>query len=222
MFVMWKAIFEGKHETCIIAPLCKKHNVTDFVYLVNAWEEKDSFFYSEAHILQGTEEEKKKFITYLKKQKSVLKFEQKGNIILTLEKKAKWMAAYMPLWDKRIIQIKPVVQQTDGTEHWEMACWDKEPLMQILERLPKEFEIKLKSITQEKISDIFLPHVMPKLSDKQKEVIQLAVKRGYYEFPRKVNLDDLAKELKLTKPTIQQHLRIAEKKVVPFLTENIM
>ena len=34
--------------------------------------------------------------------------------------------------------------------------------------------------------------------------------------------DDLAKELQLTKPTIQQHLRTAEKKVVPFLTENIM
>jgi predicted DNA binding protein len=103
-----------------------------------------------------------------------------------------------------------------------MACWDKEPLMQILERLPKEFEIKLKSITQTKISDIFLPHVMPKLSDKQKEVINLAVKRGYYEFPRKVNLNGLAKELKLSKPTLQQHLRTAEKKVVPFLTENIM
>ena len=63
---------------------------------------------------------------------------------------------------------------------------------------------------------------MPKLSDKQKEVIQLAVKRGYYEFPRKVNLNDLAKELKLSKPTLQQHLRTAEKKVVPFLTENII
>ena len=217
---MWKAVFEGKHKTCILAPLCKKYQVTDFVYLVNAWEEKDSFYYSEAHILQGVEENKKKFVKDLKKQ--VLKLERKGNFILTLEKKPNWMAAYMPLWDKRIIQTKPVIQKTDGTEHWEMACWDKQPLMQILERLPKEFEIKLKSITQTKIDEIFLPHFMPKLSDKQKNTIELAVKRGYYEFPRKVNLNDLSKELKISKSTVQQHLRVAEKKIIPFLTENIL
>lgn len=217
---MWKAIFEGKHKTCILAPLCKKYNITDLVYLVNAWEDKDAFFYSEAHILQGNEEDKKNFIKDLKK--NTLKLEQKGNLILTLEKKPKWMAAYMPLWDKRIIQSKPVIQKTDGTEHWEMACWDKEPLMQILERLPKEFEIKLKSITKTKLDEIFLPHIMPKLSDKQKQVIELAVKKGYFDFPRKINLDGLAKELKISKQTVQQHIRIAEKKLVPFLTENII
>jgi predicted DNA binding protein len=219
---MWKAIFEGSHETCILAPICKKLNVTDFVYLVNAWEEEDAFYYSEAHILQGTEENKKKFVSELKKQKSIQKLEQKGNFVITLEKKPRWMAAYMPLWDKRIIQTKPVMQKTDGTELWEMACWEKEPLMQILERLPKEFQIKLKSITQTKIDDIFLPHIMPKLSEKQEHVIHLAVKRGYFDFPRKTNLDQLAKEMKISKPTLQQHLRIAEKKLVPFLTENIL
>ena len=219
---MWKAIFEGSHKTCILAPLCKKFNITDMVYLINAWEEKEAFFYSEAHILQGTEENKKKFIRELKKQKSIKKFEQKGNFILTLEKKPRWMASYMPLWDKRIIQTKPVIQKTDSTELWEMACWEKEPLMQILERLPKEFQIKLKSITQTKIDELFLPHIMPKLSEKQEHAIHLAVKRGYFDFPRKANLDQLAKEMKISKPTLQQHLRIAEKKLVPFLTENIL
>jgi predicted DNA binding protein len=219
---MWKAVFEGKHKSCIIAPLCKKYNVTDFVYLVNAWEEKDAFYYSEAHVLQGGEEDRKRFIAALKKQESMLKFEQKGNFIITLEKKPRWMAAYMPLWDKRLIQIKPVVQKTDGTEHWEMASWDKEPLMQILERLPEEFEIKLKSIVQTKISEIFLPHIMPKLSDKQRGSIELAVREGYYEFPRKSSLGDLAKKQGLTKSTLQQHLRAAEKKLIPFLTEGML
>ena len=222
MVIMWKAVFQGKHKSCILAPLCKKYKISDFVYLVNAWEEKDAFYYSEAHILQGSEESKKKFIRDLKKEQSMIRFEQRSNFILTLAKKPRWMAAYLPLCDKRIIPIKPVIQKTDGTEHWERACWDKEPLIQILERLPKEFEIELKSIIQTKLSEIFLPHIMPKLSYKQKEVIELAVKRGYYNFPRKVNLNDLAQELKLSKPTIQQHLRTAEKKVVPFLTENII
>jgi len=219
---MWKAIFEGKHDSCIIAPRCKKYNVTDFVYLVNAWEDDAGFYYSEAHILVGSSEDKKKFTRDLKREKSILKFEVKGNFILTLEKKPKWMAAYMPLWDKRIIQTKPVVQKTDGTEIWEMACWDKKPLMEILERLPDEFQIKLKSITEEKLDEIFLPSISPNLSEKQKEIINLAVKKGYYDFPRKINLDGLASELGLAKATVQQHLRIAEKKVVPHLVGGIV
>jgi len=219
---MWKAIFEGKHDSCIIAPRCKKYNVTDFVYLVNAWEDDAGFYYSEAHILVGSSEDKKKFTRDLKREKSILKFEVKGNFILTLEKKPKWMAAYMPLWDKRIIQTKPVIQKTDGTEIWEMACWDKKPLMEILERLPDEFQIKLKSITEEKLDEIFLPSISPNLSEKQKEIINLAVKKGYYDFPRKINLDGLASELGLAKATVQQHLRVAEKKVVPHLVGGIV
>jgi len=219
---MWKAVFDGGHDSCILAPLCKAHNVTDYVYLVNAWEQEDGFYYSEAHILHGDEKNKQAFIKALKQQESMLKCEEQGNFLLTLEKKPRWMAAYMPLWDKRIIQIKPVTQKTDGTEHWEMACWDKEPLTQILERLPEEFHIKLTSITQTTISEIFLPHIMPKMSEKQKATIKLAVSLGYYDFPRKATLDTLAKELKLSKPTVQQHLRAAEKKLVPFLAENML
>ena len=219
---MWKAVFEGTHASCILAPLCKRYQVTDFVYLLNAWEEKDAFCYSEAHIVQGEEANVKKFIVAFKKEKSIAKFEQKGNFIITMEKKSRWMSAYQPLWDKRIIQTKPVIQKTDGTELWEMAAWDKAPLMEILQRLPKEFKIKLKSIQQTKLDEIFLPHIMPKLSDKQKQVMQLAVSRGYFDFPRRIHLEDLAKEMKISKQTLQQHLRYAEKKLVPFLTEHMV
>ncbi|MFC1697420.1 helix-turn-helix domain-containing protein [Nanoarchaeota archaeon] len=219
---MWVAKFEVKHKSCLLAPLCKKFQITDLLYLLSAWEENNEFYYTESHILQGKEENKKKFIDAFKKLKETIKFEIKGNFIVTLNKRPGWMSAYMPFWDKRIIQTKPIIQKTDGTEYWEMACWDKEPLMHILHRLPSEFKVKLKSIEKTKLDDIFIPHIMPKLSTKQNEVLQLAVKRGYFDFPRKANLDDLAKELKLAKQTVQQHLRIAEKKLVPFLTENIL
>jgi len=35
-------------------------------------------------------------------------------------------------------------------------------------------------------------------------------------------MDGLAKELKISKSTLQQHLRVAEKKLIPFLSENIL
>ena len=196
--------------------------MTDFVYLLNAWEENNKFYYTEAHILQGTEQNKELFVNDFKKEKTNKKFERKGNFIITLTERPGWMAAYMPLWDKRIIQTKPVIQKQDGMEVWEMASWDKEPLINILHRLPKEFKIKIKSIQQTKLDELFLPHIMPKLSNKQKEAIQLAVKEGYFDFPRKINLEGIAKRMKISKQTLQQHLRIAEKKLVPFLTENIL
>lgn len=219
---MWKAIFEGSHESCIIAPLCKKYDITDFVYLINAWEENNFFYYTEAHILQGNETNKEKFIKDFKKEKAIKKLEKKGNLIVTLNKNPGWMAAYMPLWDKKIIQTKPVIQKPDGMELWEMACWEKQPLTDILQRLPKEFKINLKSLKQTKIDELFLPHIMPKLTEKQKMILELAVKEGYFDFPRKINLDGLAKRMKISKQTLQQHLRIAEKKLIPFLTENIL
>jgi len=59
-----------------MAPLCKKHKVTDFVYLVNAWENKNSFYYSEAHIIEGDDE---KIRGVIKSNESISKFRQATN-----------------------------------------------------------------------------------------------------------------------------------------------
>lgn len=218
---MWKAVFEVTHKSCIIAPRCKKFSVTDLVYLLSGWEDKGSFFYVEAHVLQGEEKNIKLFIKDLKKDSSIENIEVNGNFVITLNKRPGWMSAYSPLFDRRLIQVKPVIMKTDGTEWWEIACWDKEPLMYILTKLPEEFKVKLRSIEKTKIGEVFLPHIMPNLTDKQKLAIETAVKGGYYNFPRSINLKDIAKKMNLTKQTTQQHLRIAEKKIIPFLTENI-
>ena len=61
----------------------------------------------------------------------------------------------------------------------------------------------------------------PKLSPKQKEAVELAVKEGYYNYPRKIDLEGLAKLSKVKRQTYQENLRRAEKKLVPFLIENI-
>jgi predicted DNA binding protein len=196
-----------------------KHKVTDFVYLINSWNEKNKFFYTELHILQGKEENKRGFIKDLKKEKSIKKFEQKGDNIFTLNEEPIEKQYYAPNFDPKIIQVKPVAQRTDGYEDWELACWDKETLMRIM-KVPV-FKVELKSIQNIKLGDIFLPHIYPKLSPKQKETIELAVKNNYYEYPRKIHLEELAKIAKVKRQTLQENLRRAEKKLMPFLTESL-
>ncbi len=216
---MWVAKFKIWHKNCLLRPRCVKHQITDFVYLINSWVEKKKFYYTELHILQGREENKRKFIKDLKKEDSIKKFEQGGNYIFTLNEEPIEKQYYSPVFDPKIIQVKPVVQRVDGFEDWELACWDKETLMKIID-VPV-FDVELIYIKQTKLSDIFLPHIYPKLSPKQKEAIELAVKHGYYQYPRKINLEKLAEMSGVKRQTYQENLRRAEKKLIPFLTESL-
>ncbi|MFD1515344.1 helix-turn-helix domain-containing protein [Halomarina rubra] len=52
------------------------------------------------------------------------------------------------------------------------------------------------------------------LSERQREVFELARQRGYYTWPRDVSAADLADELGLSKATLLEHLRKAEAKLL--------
>ena len=58
--------------------------------------------------------------------------------------------------------------------------------------------------------------VNPHLTVKQKKAFELAVNNGYYEYPRKITLSQLASILGISFSTYQKHLRKAEQKILPF------
>ncbi len=52
------------------------------------------------------------------------------------------------------------------------------------------------------------------LTEKQRQILIAANKHGYYKYPRKITSEQLAQKVGLSKPTVVQHLRKAEVRLI--------
>ncbi|SER41579.1 helix-turn-helix domain-containing protein [Natrinema salaciae] len=106
----------------------------------------------------------------------------------------------------------------NGLETWELLVYTTR----------SSFERTLDDIRKERDADITLTRLSPasspspvtsrhrqqELTPRQREALTVARKRGYYEWPRAVSVQDLATELDVSKATFLEHLRNAEAKLL--------
>lgn len=212
---MWIMKLAIEHD-CTIGNRCKKFLCESYSTPLTQWTEKSYEYVLGQHIIQGNKIDA--FVQDLKKDKRTVRLERKQSTIYLLERH-KEQKIPARLYDKRLFFIKPVYVNKQGIETWEVASFDKRLLQAFFRSLSaqKGVECTLQKLASAKIKDIYFPKVMPNITAKQKRAYELAVEHGYYHFPRSIDLENLAKIMKVSISTYQEHLRKAEGKIIPSL-----
>lgn len=104
-----------------------------------------------------------------------------------------------------------------GFEAYSLFAEEPSVITALLNELDQIGEVKIfsvKNASSEK-SDRF------NLTPKQREALVSAISSGYYSWPKKVNLDELAGKLGKKRRALQENLRKAEGKVLPKILEEL-
>lgn len=62
----------------------------------------------------------------------------------------------------------------------------------------------------------------PNMTSKQMDAMKLAIAKGYYDIPRKIEIKDIAKDLKIKRVAMQERLRRAEKTIIHQFAEEYL
>lgn len=217
---MWYLKFKYKHSDCIVSPKLQELGLSIHFYYLGVYE-KGNYNYTTAlqHII-GERSKIKKYITYIKNHPQIVSIEVHGDVIITTAKHKKEIELYSKGYDQMFIHPSPAYLSEDGFEIIEIAFWSREPLqdfIKTLERNKTTTHFEILRFEEKKMEDVYVSRLMPKLPKKQEQAIKLAFKKGYYNFPRKTDLNELAKSAKVTKSTFRENLRKAEIKLIPKL-----
>jgi len=110
-----------------------------------------------------------------------------------------------------------VIIKENGWESGELAAIERVELENFLTYVGSiDLQFKLVKFKKEPISNLMVVSMLPNLTEKQKQALQLAVENNYYGYPKKTNVKSLAKEMDISVSTCQFHLAKAEAKINAF------
>lgn len=126
----------------------------------------------------------------------------------------KTMEGFFKFFDLNVVYDMPFMATRDCIKF--AAVGDTESLNKLIKVVGLLGKVKNVSFTQASFTNHDLLKV---LTEKQKEIIVEAKKRGYYQYPRKINTQELSEGLGISKATTVEHLRKAEMRLMSNLLE---
>ena len=210
---MWVAKFTFDASKALVGNLAVKNKVLLHCYPVSIYKHDSDIRVSFVMVIHH--DHSKRFIQDLKKSERVVCCKYKdGFVIGQLLESCKYDVLYNP----EIIHLRPwIIDGERGLETFVMGSWKRSNLTRIADIIKEKHLGKLIYIKRKEVSDFFMVNVMPKMTVKQRKALELAIRHGYYAYPRKITLKTLSKMMKLSYSTFHAHLRKAEQKIIPYL-----
>lgn len=215
---MWRLKIKLDSKGQFLGEMAKKYKISMTGYPLSYWKDKKSIYLISAGFIFGEKSNKQELIKNIKKQFELIEFEQAGDFIIITTKQPLFSE---PVYNSKIIRPNPVIISKDGYHIWDLASFDRKELEKVIEFSTKYLDAKILVFKQEKITNISFTKILPELTDNQKNAMQLAINSGYYDYPKKITLPELAKKMKISYSTFQAHLKKAEGKIFPTVVRDL-
>lgn len=125
--------------------------------------------------------------------------------------------------EKHDCLLLPPLRYEDGGKIVRVLALESEHLTRFYLDIQENFQVTVRM--KQQVDDIShdsmfsLQSYLPGLSDRQRETLINAWEKGYYNIPRDTSTEELAEGLGIDRRTFEEHLRIAEKKIVETIIE---
>src|SRR3989344_1497092 len=201
---MWVMKLNVPSETQFLGRMAIKHKVSMTGYILSHYQEGRWIYSTACGFMFGDEQSKNALIKDMKTQPEFVKIEMKGDFGIIVTKQP---LIAEPLYNPRIIWIEPIIiNYKEKMNMWHLGSFDKKLLEKVYTFAKKHFYAKLIKFKEEKISNVGILSVMPDLTDKQKHALEIAINNGYYDYPKKIKMEQLAEIMGISYSTYQAHL----------------
>ncbi|MBI2530330.1 MAG: helix-turn-helix domain-containing protein [Candidatus Diapherotrites archaeon] len=181
----------------------------------------EKIFYKMAYKLESPDRQYlESYLDYVKKfptVKSVKIFHKTNSNAYMLADAVSNGLTYNEILKKGIIYSHPVDLYKGYELHSFISTKPKETIKLINELKDTRGEVKILGI-----SDIDENERIFDLTPNQMKVLKVALRSGYYEWPRKATLEEMASSIGLKRRTFQERLRKAENRLFPKLIKNYL
>lgn len=94
-----------------------------------------------------------------------------------------------------------------GKMEWKLLVSGKDTLKKVTDRLSSQGVVF-------EILEVMRLHSKAELTMRQEQIAKMALEMGYFEFPKKIRLEELSKRLRISPGTLSEILRRAEKHIL--------
>ncbi|WP_460173466.1 helix-turn-helix domain-containing protein [Vulcanisaeta sp. JCM 14467] len=105
----------------------------------------------------------------------------------------------------------------NGVEHWGFLAFDRESIDQFLKQIAnygKVINASLKALRVEDLITANASRLDVFLNPSEHKILRYAFERGFFNIPRSVSMEELSRELGLSKSTVDRYLRSSLSKIL--------